>query len=440
MKKVFFSLAIVALLMSGCYKDDIDDLKKEQERHAQLLQEYKSLLDALGAKKTITSVAPISDGWKITFSDNTTVDLKHGKDGDDAPYIVEINIVDNNVEFIFSEGDPIVVPMTDYSNGIFIVNEGSFPASGSVNFFRYSSGRVETGLYSAVNPGKDLGVTTQFAAIYNEKMYLISKQGALVVVDAKTMLETGRIDDFEELTGGGRAFCGVTAGLGLVSTADGVYKLNLNPLSLGDKIDGISGEVGEMLQYRQHIFIYSFELQQIYAMNTSTWTIDETFDDIAGGLTVSKDGMIWSANGNDLIKINPFMLDIEMIPMPTGVSVMVNGFGWAASSLTASKQENALYFVNDNDFWDFTEVYKYVIGETNSLNSPLFTVPSGRMIYGTGINVHPQNNQVVVTTIDGWAGSNKNNLYFYDGTTGRLIRNVSYDGFWFPAMILFPEN
>ena len=112
MKRVILSLSIVALFLSGCYKDDIDELKKEQARHAQLLQEYKSLLDALGAKKTITSVEAVADGWKITFSDNTTLDLKHGKNGDDAPSIVEIEIVDGNVEFIFSDGETISIPMT----------------------------------------------------------------------------------------------------------------------------------------------------------------------------------------------------------------------------------------------------------------------------------------------------------------------------------------
>jgi len=112
MKRVILSLSIVAFFLSGCYKDDIDDLKKEQERHAQLLQEYKTLLDALGAKKTITSVEPVADGWKITFSDNTTLELKHGKNGDDAPAIVEIEIVDGNVAFTFSDGETISIPMT----------------------------------------------------------------------------------------------------------------------------------------------------------------------------------------------------------------------------------------------------------------------------------------------------------------------------------------
>ena len=86
-------------------------------------------------------------------------------------------------------------------------------------------------------------------------------------------------------------------------------------------------------------------------------------------------------------------------------------------------------------------MYKYVIGDIASLNSPLFTVPAGRMIYGAGINVDPKSNQVVVTTVVGWGqDAAKNNLYFYDGTTGTLKKNIFYQGIWFPSMILFPEN
>ncbi|NKI26402.1 DUF5074 domain-containing protein [Arenibacter sp. 6A1] len=359
-----------------------------------------------------------------------------GNDGENAPSITGIVVEDGNMIFKFSNDTQITVPMEEtatieYTSGLFIVNEGWFgQETGSVNFFRNGSNDIETKVFANANPGSTLGNTTQYAAIYNQQLYIISKQGALVVADAKTMKETGRIDNFNKLASDGRAFCGVTADLGLVSTANGIYKLNLNPLSLGDKIDGITGEVGELLQYRQYVFAVA--KGKIYVINTDTWAIDKTYDGAKGGLAVSKDGMVWSANGNSLLKINPYTLEMETIAMPTGVSVSHNAWVWTASSLSASKQENALYFVNG------LKVYKYVIGDPNSLNSPLFTVPSGRMIYGAGINVDPRNNQVVVTTIDGWGTSAaKNNLYFYDGTTGALKKNIFYEHYWFPAIIVF---
>ena len=117
------------------------------------------------------------------------------------------------------------------------------------------------------------------------------------------------------------------------------------------------------------------------------------------------------------------------------IKASYNDWAWTAGSLTASKQENALFFVSGMN------VYKYVIGDITSLETPLFTVPAGRMIYGTGMNVDPTSNQVIVTTIVGYgADSAKNNLYFYDGTTGSLKKNLFYEGIWFPSVILFSEN
>jgi len=145
--------------------------------------------------------------------------------------------------------------------------------------------------------------------------------------------------------------------------------------------------------------------------------------------------MIWSTHDNLLLKINPYTLEMETITMPKDIKATYNPWAWTQGSLTASKKENALFFVSG------INIYKYEIGNINSLNTPLFTVPSGRMIYGTGMSVNPQNNQVLVTTIVGYgADSSKNNLYFYDGTTGSLKKNLFYEGMWFPSMILFSEN
>lgn len=476
-------------------------LKNEQQQQAALLKNYETLLNALQNKLTIDTVENTTDGYSIIFSDGSNIALTNGRtpvftvgdngnwlvdgqdsgvkasgkdgrdgedgaspeidivdgswhingqdsgmraeavagiDGADAPNITDIVVLDGTMVFTFSNNTQITVPMEQtaelhFSNGIFIINEGWFGhESGSINFLRNGSNTLETKLFSTVNPQDSLGITTQFASIYDQRMYIVSKQGDLVVANAKTMKETARISNFNSLAGDGRAFCGVSENLGLVSTSNGIYKINLNPLSLGDKIEDISGEVGELLQYRQYVFAVANN--KIYVINTDTWILEKTFDSGKGGLVLSKDGMVWSGDGNNLLKINPLTLEMETIVMPTGVSVAHSPWAWTASSLSASKQENALFFHNG------LKIYKYVIGDINSLNSPLVTVPSGRMVYGSGINVDPNNNQVVVTTIDGWGTSSaNNNLYFYDGTTGALKKNVFYEHYWFPAMIVFAD-
>ncbi|NLZ95362.1 MAG: DUF5074 domain-containing protein [Bacteroidales bacterium] len=497
MKKSLLYL-LLALLFVGCsdYDDDINSLNQkyeevleEQIRQAEALKNHETLLAALQNQLTIDKVEATDNGYEIIFSDNTTVDITNGhtpvftlgengnwfidgedagiaaegstptivdgywhidgestgvkaepQDGTSAPTITSIVIQDGVAVFTFSDESQIEVPIKeettafDFSKGFFIVNEGQFGKGGGVvNFYNSITNKVDTNLFVKINPGKDLGNTTQFATIYNEQMYLVSKQGDLVTANPNTLVETGRIKDFNKEAADGHAFCGVTAELGLVSTTKGIFKLNLSPLSLGDKIEGITGTIGELLQYREHV--YAVGNNKIYVLNTNTWEVDKTFDNGKSGLTVSKDGMIWSTHDNLLLKINPYTLEMNTIAMPNDIKTTNNPWAWTQGSLTASKQENALFFVSGMN------IYKYVIGDIASLNSPLFTVPSGRMIYGTGMSVDPKSNQVLVTTIDGYGlDSAKNNLYFYDGTTGTLKKNLFYEGMWFPSMILFPEN
>jgi len=81
--------------MSGCYKDDIDGLKAEQERQrieqerlraeqerlAELLGLYKDLLDALNNNLLIVDVTPIANGVKIVFSNGSETVITNGTDG-----------------------------------------------------------------------------------------------------------------------------------------------------------------------------------------------------------------------------------------------------------------------------------------------------------------------------------------------------------------------
>ena len=508
MKKTLSLLyLLLALVFVGCsdYDDDITDLNQkyeevleEQLRQAEALKNHETLLDALQNKVTIDKVETTDKGYKIIFSDNSSVNITDGhtpvftlgdngnwfidgedsginaegkdgqdgqsgssptivdgywhidgestgvkaqpKDGTSAPTIISIVMQDDVAVFTFSDDSQIEVPIKEesstynFSNGFFIINEGQFGKGGGViNFYNATTNAVDTDLFGKINTGKELGNTTQFAAIYNEQLYIVSKQGDLVTANPNTLVETGRIKDFNKAAADGHAFCGINEELGLVSTNRGLYKLNLNPLSVGDKIEGITSKVGELLQYRGHV--YAVGNNKIHVINTTTWAVEKTFDYGKSGLTVSKDGMIWSTHDNLLLKINPYTLEMETIAMPNDIKATYNPWAWTAGSLTASIQENALFFVSGMN------VYKYVIGDIASLNSPLFTIPAGRMIYGTGMSVDPKSNQVLVTTIVGYGqDAAKNNLYFYDGTTGSLKKNLFYEGIWFPSMILFPEN
>lgn len=87
MKKLAFLLSVF-LVFNSCYKDDIDDLnkkydelKKEQERQAELLATYQALLEAFENKLTISAITNVENGYKIVFSNGTELLIRNGNDG-----------------------------------------------------------------------------------------------------------------------------------------------------------------------------------------------------------------------------------------------------------------------------------------------------------------------------------------------------------------------
>lgn len=94
--KSFFSLLATILLtlsLGACqYNDDalwneIDGIKKELEAVKSQISSLEKLVDAINTGKSITQLTETEVGYTVTFNDGTTMEIKHGKDGIDAPEI-----------------------------------------------------------------------------------------------------------------------------------------------------------------------------------------------------------------------------------------------------------------------------------------------------------------------------------------------------------------
>lgn len=97
-KRNFAKAALLSVLLCGIasptfvgckdYDDDIDGL---QEQVNTLNKNFEELKKLVNDGKTITSVTPITGGFKITFSDETSYDIVNGKDGSaSAGSVVEV--------------------------------------------------------------------------------------------------------------------------------------------------------------------------------------------------------------------------------------------------------------------------------------------------------------------------------------------------------------
>lgn len=322
----------------------------------------------------------------------------------------------------------------NYQSGIILVNEGWFGhENGNVNFYAYGADTIQPMVYHKENPGKDLGVTTQYGAVWNGKLYIVSKQGAFVVTNATTLVETGRIADLPD---DGRAFAGIDATLGLISTQNGIYRLNLSTLALGTKISGVTGQIGSLLVNGNYVYAMS-ETQGVLILNKSTLTVAKTIAGPTQGFAKTSDGSIWASGGTKLVKIHPTTLDTTVVTLPFTVG---NTWGaWNDGTMTAASNGNTVYLAKTQS-WGAggNQIYRYIQGNPSSLSSVFITLPAGKEFYGSGVRYNASRNEITVTAVQSGFGQNYkfNSLYFYN-TSGILIKTVNYTHFYFPASMIF---
>ena len=189
MKKVVFFLAIV-FMVTGCYKDDINDLNEKYDKLKEELDAYKTLLQALENKLTVNSITETANGYKVVFSDGTEMQVGNGTDGTNAPSIVRIVDTGNTVVFHMSDGTTITVGKT-VSEGLYVLSEGAAGSgNGQLVYFDYNSA---TNKYVRNNTKRfqNYGETPNDLVIYGSKMYCAitgtSVNGGLIrVINVKT--------------------------------------------------------------------------------------------------------------------------------------------------------------------------------------------------------------------------------------------------------------
>ncbi|MDR3093413.1 MAG: YncE family protein [Bacteroidales bacterium] len=190
MNKVLLSIAAVALLMTGCYKDDIDDLNdkydqlsKEQQAQAQLLAEYSSLLNALNSKLSVTKWEQTDGGYLITLSDGKILTVNQAIES-----AVELN---GEVTFTMSDGSVIRIHKIE-TIGWYVLSEGTWGSGDSeLAYYDAASETFTTKYFNAKNSAA-LGETGNDLKLYGSKLYAVlsgmnaSSGGAVKVIHPKT--------------------------------------------------------------------------------------------------------------------------------------------------------------------------------------------------------------------------------------------------------------
>lgn len=352
------------------------------------------------------------------------------------------------------------------SQGFFVANEDWLGHdNGTVNYFQKDGNGYKASyrVYRAANTVDSdwLGVTTQYATIWGDNAYFCSKQGnTFVVADAKSMKKKAIVT---ELGGNGRFFVGVDDTKGYVGYSGGIVVFDIAKLQLGKQIEGINGQIGTMGCVNGRVFAIS-QKNGLYVINTKTDVVEQTIPGSYNTLAISKDGNVWIAGSEKLIKLNPSTLEKKEFDYPDGAKIGSSWGAWNAGSLCASTQKNVLYWSTGGGmFGGGKSVVKYDI-DTQTANTAIYTLKESEFgtqleFYGAGLRVDPLTDELILTAKhSGWGASGAFNWIYKLNANGQEITNFKVNGdngtgaswagdaedwngkyFWFPAVPFFED-
>ncbi|MCM1531358.1 MAG: DUF5074 domain-containing protein [Bacteroides sp.] len=371
----------------------------------------------------------------------------------------------------------------DYTKGVFILNEGWYGHQNStINFLR-DNGEWEYRVFQKENPGKELGCTSQFGVIFDNRLFvIISKQardmgadvagGRITVCDAKTMQCLKQIENIATDAGGnsiadGRAFVGVNPQKGYVSTNNGIYVFDLENLEVDKMIDSTgsadgglySNQCGTMLADSQYVFaihqtkgLLVIDIEKDSVVRVIGAPVEEVNGKATrrgfGSIVRSKDGMMWLSVAADVsgrgstvdyfFKFDPATFDTTRIALPEGYGLPSSWYAWTADAFCASGQQNKLYWKKANGGW-FTnsEIVCYDI-DRNEASLFFDTRELGWYIYcGAGFRVHPQTDEMYVSLYLDNLKQTYQTLRL--NNKGEVLATYEMiDNYWFPALTIFP--
>jgi len=439
MKNQFFSKPLIAiaslmLLTISCNNDD--DFTAPP-----VIKGEQQLKDTLTIGKTLQLSSKLADRKNVSFE--WAVDGKVV--GSDSTYVFKPEARGDFKITMTAKNDGGKVVLTydihawgAYENGFFMINEGWFGhGTGTVGFYRYDTKAVEDSVFVKVNPDKDLKPATstlEFGTIINKKLFLVSKVGGPVVVaDVYSLKEEKRI----AAKGGNdwRAVVGIDENQALLTSSKGIFKLNLNTMEVNGQIDGITGQVGDIVKSNGYIFALSAS-KGVIVINASTLAIEKTIPGMVLGFAVTDDKKVWAAGGKNLISIDSNTLEVKEIAL--SFQAYGSWGAWHPGSITAAK--NDIFIAKNGSFSGGKEVYKYT-GTPESLAAPFITLTNSNILYGAGTGYDRKKNTLVLNTLNEGFGVNFsiNNLYLFNADSGVKIASVNYSGYYFPAVSVFHQ-
>ena len=325
----------------------------------------------------------------------------------------------------------------DYTGGVFILNEDWYGHQNSTINYLSPSSEWDYRVFQKVNPGKELGGTSQYGAIFDGRLYIISKQekdpaaavvgGRITVCDARTMECIAQIpviaaDSAGKSVADGRAFVGITPEKGYVSTSNGIYPFDLERLAVDDMIPGTGG--GKSLYADQCGMMVSPGDGYVYAVHQK------------------KGLLVIDAEADTVVRTVAAPVDIvNGVEKQRGFGAPSSWYAWTADAMCASSVENRLYWKKQGAGWFTNSVICCYDIDNDEFNPSFFDTQSiGWYLYcGAAFRLHPVTDEMYCTLYQGTLSQSYLTLRL--SNRGEVLEQYEMiDNYWFPAMPVFPES
>ena len=382
---------------------------------------------------------------------------------------------------------------TDYSKGIFIVNEDWYGHQNStVNFLMPDDPDGNYWEYRVIqkeNPGIELGCTNQFGAIWHDKFYFIAKQakdpgasitgGRITVADARTMkvIFQSELIDPSGAQCDGRGFIGVDEHKGYISSSNGVWIFDLDTYAVKGMIPGTDnpnagddkpntdptgslyfGQSGSMVMASGKVFLAHQQAGVIVIDPVEDKVVKVIGMDMVaegagiGSVIVAKDGSVWASVAKDtkgtgstlpfLIRIDPISLASEVIPLEDGFFPPSNSwYAWTPDTFCASSVTNTLYWSGGSNSW-FTGKYVYKFDILSRKATKIIDLDADGedwKVYGCSMRLHPVTDELYVSLYRQFSIP----TYItrrYDCDGNKLKDYAMISNYWFPSIPVFPQS
>ncbi|MBN3036150.1 MAG: hypothetical protein JW861_11235 [Bacteroidales bacterium] len=336
--------------------------------------------------------------------------------------------------FLWSCTDEPDVPLptgTDYSDGVFVTNEGNFGSgSGTLTFIKRDGTGLEQKVYQNANDLAKLGNVVQSMHVIGDSAYIVvNNSNRIVVCNKFTMRELTAIEDIYQP----RHLVNTNDGRFAVSCWDNTVKIfETRSLSQVNEIETSTGPE-KMMVVGDHLWI----------LNQGGLSIDSciTIADLntgfvqtlavyprPTGIQEDSDGSIWvMCSGRSDHHPGGYspshLIRMDRYAMTVSADFMIQQDGHDAIGLSVNKEGNILYFLFLGDIYQFEiEALQPDVQPLVDYMGTFYSMgydPKDNTLYGADVLDYNQNGEI----------------YKYDATSGTFLMNfkagIIPGGFYF---------